>query len=70
MRRRLLQAYARGIRDARAIMQKDLHETRASLGRELASLRAAVRELQAERIRAQEICRVLETEHEPGMRLH
>jgi hypothetical protein len=68
--RSLLCAYALGLRHARAIMQKDLDKTRANLEREVASLRAAVRELQVERFRAQEICRVLETEHEPGIRLH
>jgi hypothetical protein len=65
-RRRLLQAYARGIRDARAVMQKSLDEMRVSLEHELMILRGEVRQLQVERSRAQEICRVLEIEHEPG----
>jgi hypothetical protein len=65
-----LQAYARGIRDARAVMQKNLDEMRASLEHELMTLRAEFRQLRAEHSRAQEIVRVLETEHEPGMRLH
>jgi hypothetical protein len=68
-RRRLLRAYRLGLRQARAIMQKDLDETRVSLEHELALLRAEFRALKAEHSRAQEIVSALETERDFGMRL-
>jgi peptidoglycan hydrolase CwlO-like protein len=68
-RMRMLRAYKLGVKHARAIMQKDLDQMRASLEGELASLRVAVRELQAEHSRAQEIVSALETEREFGTRL-
>jgi hypothetical protein len=69
-RSRLLRAYALGVKHARVRMEGDLRETRDFLDRELALLRAEVGKLRAEYSRAQEICRALETEHEPGIRLH
>jgi signal transduction histidine kinase len=67
---RMLRAYKLGIKHARDAMEEDLRETRNFLERELASLRAAVRQLKAEHTRAREIVSALETEHEPGIRLH
>jgi succinate dehydrogenase flavin-adding protein (antitoxin of CptAB toxin-antitoxin module) len=69
-RRRMLYAYARGLREMTTILQKELDQMRVSLEHEFMTLRAEVRQLRDERSRAEEICRVLETEHEPGMRLH
>jgi peptidoglycan hydrolase CwlO-like protein len=69
-RGRLIRAYRLGLRQARVIMQKGLDETRASLERELASLRAEVRQLKAEHSRAEEIVRALESEREFDTRLH
>jgi hypothetical protein len=68
-RRRLLQAYARGFRQAREAMQTDLEATRISLEREVAILRAEVRKLRAEYVRAQQIECALETECEFNTRL-
>jgi hypothetical protein len=69
-RRRLLVYYRRGLREMTALLQKDLDQTRASLERELASLHAEVRELRAERSRAEDIFCALDAEREFNTRLH
>jgi hypothetical protein len=67
-RGRLLGAYRRGIRDARAKMQSDLDETRVSLERELATLRSAVKEVRLELERARSIDLAVEAKRDDGFR--
>jgi hypothetical protein len=62
----MLRAYMLGLRQAQAIMQKELDETRASLEGELASLRSAVKALHVERGRARQIERAIEVERDDG----